>query len=72
MICDPNFKIMDIVAKWPGSVHDSRIFRESDVCGRFERGTVQFLLRLYKKMSAHDIMLLNPYNAGTRFIPDSK
>ncbi len=25
-------------AKWPGSVHDSRIFRESHLCTLFERG----------------------------------
>ena len=38
MICDPTFKFTNVVAKWPGSVHDARIWRESDICARFERG----------------------------------
>ncbi len=30
--------ITNVEAKWPGSVHDSRIFRESHLCTLFERG----------------------------------
>jgi nuclease HARBI1 len=37
-ICDSNLKIRDIVARWRGSTHDARIFRESRVKERFERG----------------------------------
>ncbi|CAH2009244.1 unnamed protein product [Acanthoscelides obtectus] len=29
-------KIMDIVARWPGSVHDTTIFNDSNIRGRFE------------------------------------
>lgn len=39
MTCDPRFRIIDLVAKWPGSVHDSRIFRESQLCKIMEEGT---------------------------------
>ncbi|XP_053390061.1 putative nuclease HARBI1 [Mercenaria mercenaria] len=38
MVCDARFMITKVVAKWPGSVHDSRIFRESGLCRRFEEG----------------------------------
>lgn len=38
MTCDPRFRVIDLVAKWPGSVHDSRIFRESQLCKIMEEG----------------------------------
>lgn len=37
VIGGPNLEIFDIVTGWPGSVHDSRIFNNSQVCGRFQR-----------------------------------
>uniref|UniRef100_A0AAY5K197 Putative nuclease HARBI1 n=1 Tax=Esox lucius TaxID=8010 RepID=A0AAY5K197_ESOLU len=36
MVCDSMFHITNVEAKWPGSVHDSRIFRESHLCTLFE------------------------------------
>ncbi|XP_061164358.1 putative nuclease HARBI1 [Saccostrea echinata] len=44
MICGPDFSITNVVAKWPGSVHDSRIFKESALCREFENGHVQGIL----------------------------
>ncbi|XP_062583945.1 putative nuclease HARBI1 [Saccostrea cucullata] len=44
MMCDARFKIRDVVAKWPGSVHDSRIFRESHLCRVMEEGQLQGVL----------------------------
>ena len=38
MICDGNYRITNCVAKWPGSVHDSRIYRESSISHAFENG----------------------------------
>ncbi|XP_055999383.1 putative nuclease HARBI1 [Ostrea edulis] len=38
MVCDTNFKFTSVCASWPGSVHDSRIWRESSLCRQFERG----------------------------------
>ncbi|KAM4614946.1 uncharacterized protein ACJ7VT_010172 [Polymixia lowei] len=38
MTCDHHCMVTSIEAKWPGSVHDSRIFRESPLCHRFEQG----------------------------------
>ncbi|XP_056007878.1 putative nuclease HARBI1 [Ostrea edulis] len=44
MTCDPRYQIIDLVAKWPGSVHDSRIFRESALCTYLEEGQIQGIL----------------------------
>lgn len=38
VVCDSNLKIRDIVARWRGSAHDSRVFNESTLKERFERG----------------------------------
>ncbi|CAI6357630.1 unnamed protein product [Macrosiphum euphorbiae] len=35
-ICDSQLKIMNIVARWPGSVHDSTIFDNSFIRAKFE------------------------------------
>ncbi|CAG9138332.1 unnamed protein product [Plutella xylostella] len=37
VICDATLQIMDLVARWRGSTHDSRIFTESSIKQRFER-----------------------------------
>ncbi|XP_031438457.1 putative nuclease HARBI1 [Clupea harengus] len=44
MICDSTCLITNVEAKWPGSVHDSRIFRESTLCHSFEQGHYDGLL----------------------------
>lgn len=44
MVCDADLKIMDIVTRWRGSVHDSRIFRECRLKQRFESGEFSGLL----------------------------
>ncbi|XP_052813301.1 putative nuclease HARBI1 [Mya arenaria] len=38
MVCDAKLRFMNVVAKWPGSVHDSRIFRESCLASELEQG----------------------------------
>ncbi|XP_056589454.1 putative nuclease HARBI1 [Triplophysa dalaica] len=38
MVCDSMFHITNVEATWPGSVGDSKIFRESHLCTLFERG----------------------------------
>uniref|UniRef100_UPI0037E7A495 putative nuclease HARBI1 n=1 Tax=Semicossyphus pulcher TaxID=241346 RepID=UPI0037E7A495 len=38
IICDASHLITNVEAKWPGSVHDSRVYRESTVSHRMERG----------------------------------
>lgn len=31
-------RIIDVCARWPGSAHDATIYRNSEICHRFERG----------------------------------
>lgn len=38
MVCDAKLRIRNIVARWPGSVHDSTIFNDSPLCAQLERG----------------------------------
>eukprot|EP00105_Crassostrea_gigas_P046308 XP_019930456.1 PREDICTED: putative nuclease HARBI1 [Crassostrea gigas] len=44
MVCDYEFRITSVCANWPGSVHDSRIWRESALCTQFESGEHNGLL----------------------------
>ena len=38
--CDANYCLLDVVAQWPGSTHDSRILHQSALKQLFERGIV--------------------------------
>uniref|UniRef100_A0A8C4SJS0 Putative nuclease HARBI1 n=1 Tax=Erpetoichthys calabaricus TaxID=27687 RepID=A0A8C4SJS0_ERPCA len=38
MICDASYLVSNVEAKWPGSVHESRIFKESHLYQTFEQG----------------------------------
>ena len=40
-VCDPNMRLLDVVAKWPGSTHDSFIWRSSNLHQLFEDGHLQ-------------------------------
>lgn len=37
-VASADLKICDIVARWPGSTHDSRIWKKSQLCRRFGNG----------------------------------
>ncbi|XP_037784295.1 putative nuclease HARBI1 [Penaeus monodon] len=37
-VCGPQLKFFNIVARWPGSVHGSRIFDKSHICQELEDG----------------------------------
>ena len=43
-ICDANYRITNIVARWPGSTHDSRIWDNSAVGARVEQGRIDGIL----------------------------
>lgn len=36
VVCDAGMKVTNIVAKWPGATHDSRIFQNSRLCVQLE------------------------------------
>ncbi|TKS65903.1 putative nuclease HARBI1 [Collichthys lucidus] len=44
IICDAAHIITNVEAKWPGSVHDSRIYRESNLSARLQHGEFDGLL----------------------------
>ena len=44
VVCGPNLEIQNIVARWPGSVHDARVLDNSRLCARFERGDISGVL----------------------------
>ncbi|KAK0148980.1 putative nuclease HARBI1 [Merluccius polli] len=44
IICDAAHIISNVEAKWPGSVHDARIYRESNLSNRLQRGEFDGLL----------------------------
>ena len=43
-VSGPNLAIQNIVVRWPGSVHDARVFDNSRLCARFERGDIPGVL----------------------------
>ncbi|KAG0717196.1 putative nuclease HARBI1 [Chionoecetes opilio] len=43
-VCDANMVITNLVVNWPGSAHDSRVYRESGLCAALERGEYRGVL----------------------------
>jgi len=41
VVCDAKQLITNIVSRWPGSVHDSRIFNNSELCAKFENKEIR-------------------------------
>ncbi|XP_033966949.1 putative nuclease HARBI1 [Pseudochaenichthys georgianus] len=58
--CDHRGIITSLVAKWPGSVHDSRIFAESSLCHKLEQGLFSGVL-LGDRGYACQPFLMTPY-----------
>ncbi|XP_026099783.1 putative nuclease HARBI1 [Carassius auratus] len=40
VVFDPNYKILDLVPKWPGSTHDARVLSQSGLTGLFKENYV--------------------------------
>lgn len=38
VVCGPRGELLDVVTRWPGSTHDARVFANSVVKMRYERG----------------------------------
>jgi len=66
-VCDADMKLLDVVAKWPGSSHDSFIWRSSGLRDAFSSGLLQggWLLGNYKLAFSYLVYLLflNSYQA---------
>ena len=43
-VLGPNLEIQNIVARWPGSVHDAQIFNNSRLYAQFKHGDIQGML----------------------------
>ena len=43
-ICNDKLHFTNIVARLPGSVHDSRVFNNSEICAKLENGEIEGLL----------------------------
>ena len=62
IICDAASIIMNVEAKWPGSVHDSRIYRECSLSNRFACGKeakALYTFSLSPFLDAHKCVLYN-------------
>lgn len=59
-ICDSNLKILDIIARWPGSTHDMTIFDDSLIRARFEANEFQNFYLLGDNGYANRNYLLTP------------
>jgi hypothetical protein len=44
LICDHDLILTNVVARWPGSTHDSRNFENSNMCARLERKEIPGIL----------------------------
>ncbi|XP_063931351.1 putative nuclease HARBI1 [Zophobas morio] len=69
-VCDSELKIINIIARWPGSVHDSTIFNDSPLCADLASGVygTDFVLgdNGYPCRSYLLTPLLNPRNRMER------
>ena len=42
VVCDHRMRFTDCYVGWPGSVHDSRVFTNSDICLMIEQNPIDF------------------------------
>ncbi|KAK5644374.1 hypothetical protein RI129_005674 [Pyrocoelia pectoralis] len=59
-ICNANLKIINMVARWPGSSHDATIFNSSDIHREFEEGAYRNCVLLGDCGYANRSYLLTP------------
>lgn len=48
VICDASLRFLDVVGRWPGSVHDNTIFNNCRIRRKFEQGSFQNCVLLGK------------------------
>lgn len=75
-VCNANYELTDVVARWPGSSHDSNIFDNSNLRMRFEAGEMGNGLLLgdggYPVRSYLITPLNNPQNATENLFNESQ
>ena len=60
-LVDPNYRFMNVYVGWPGSVHDARIFVNSDVYTKGEAGTLlPNSTRVFSGVPVHVVILGDP------------
>lgn len=60
-ICDSNMRIQNVVARWPGSTHDSTIFKHSVVQHNFEAGEYEEYLLVADSGYENTFYLCTPF-----------
>ncbi|XP_015776924.1 PREDICTED: putative nuclease HARBI1 [Acropora digitifera] len=64
-VCDSDAFITNIVARWPGSTHDSRIFENSNIAVKLRDGALDGILLGDAGYACRAYLsILNPNNAG--------
>ncbi|KAH7983649.1 hypothetical protein HPB52_013302 [Rhipicephalus sanguineus] len=68
-ITGPQLQFFDLVASWPGSAHDSRIFDNSSARVQYERGTVPGILLGGKAYPCRSYLMTPFRDTGTKDSP---
>ncbi|XP_037500255.1 putative nuclease HARBI1 [Rhipicephalus sanguineus] len=68
-ITGPQLQFFDLVASWPGSAHDSRIFDNSSAIVQYERGTVPGILLGDKGYPCRSYLMTPFRGTGTKDSP---
>lgn len=61
MVCSSSFRVTSLCARWPGSCHDSRIWRNSHLCQQFKNGIHVLLKSLINLLSCSLFLSLSLY-----------
>lgn len=64
-MCDSKLKILDVVARWPGSTHDSTILRNSKISARLQSGEFGNAVVLADKGYENNDRVLTPLHSVT-------
>lgn len=65
-IADADLRIMNVVARWPGSTHDTVVFANSEVRQRLERGEFHGYVLIGDGGYANSEYLCTPFRAGAQ------